>query len=73
MANIESSKWNTASKQDMEAYCGLGKFAWCHDGQFGFFRPLRPGETLAQAREDFELAGEECVDARIYENGEWTE
>lgn len=57
------SKWSTESLEWTSRQ--PGRWAWVQDACYGYARRLRDGETLAQAVEDFEAAGEPAYEARI--------
>lgn len=68
------TKWTTAMPADAERMSRNGtRTVYCADVVNGFARPMRAGETLAEAVADFEAAGESVVTSRVYESGEQAE
>jgi hypothetical protein len=67
----KKNKWREVSRLEFTEEVPTGAHVWISDGIHGFTKPLAEGETLTQAVEDFEKAGEPADEIIVYKNGEW--
>lgn len=67
------SEWRQVGGNQFEEEAPAGRHIWVSDGVYGYARNMAEGETVEQAIADFESAGEDAAEFRLYQDGERVE